>query len=238
MPPFRRKPFKPKRKRRYYRKGKSLEQKIKQITLKQCETKMSPGFEENIQLVHNTTVYKYGHLVTQQGVTDPGGFGVDTLRNRVGDQVIARGIKYKWWISNKLDRPNVMYFLYVFSYNPKTTPTDSTFWRGTNGTGGVMNRMIDSPNGERVSVLKRINITPGYTSNFSTQDTQKEKSFYKEFYVNLKNRKITYEGDNAQLPKGKDIGFAIVAYDAYGTIPPSNGLASFAFSKTFYFKDP
>lgn len=238
MAPLRKKAFKPRRRRRFYRKGKTLEQKIKAITLKQCETKLSPDFEENIQLYHNRTVFNTGHLITKQGVTDPAGFGTTELRNRVGDEIVARGIKYKFWLSNKLDRPNVMYFLYIFSYNPKVTVSEAVFWRGTDGNGGVMNRMIDSPNPERVTILKRIMVNPAYTANFSTVDVQKEKSCYKEFYLNLKNRKITYDGDNTELPKGKDIGWAIVAYDAYGTIAPSNLIASMAFSKTLYFKDP
>lgn len=217
----------------------SLAKKIKAISLQNCETKRASDWEENMSLNHNTTLYRQGFLATNQGVTDPQGFAVTSFRNRVGDEIIARGIKFKFWLSNKADRPNVMYNIYLFSYPSQQTVSNSNFWRGTDGNGGTMNRMVDSPNPEKVTVLKQFKIFsgPSYYNGATTSPNGREHSYFREFYLKLNNRKIQYRDDNGTLPKKTDIGMAVVVYDAYGSLITDN-VASMAFSQTFYFKDP
>lgn len=212
-----------------------LANQMKTIALKQCETKVSSDTAENIQLNHNTTHYQGQFFGTTQGVQDPQGL-LGAERNRVGDEIIARGIKLKWWLSNKGDRPNVMYNIYVFYYNTLDTLTNSMFWRGTDGQGGTMNRMLDNPNPERIKVLKKFVINS--KSQFvGTAPNLYEHSQYRECYISFNNKKITYRRDQTTVPKGWDLGFAVVPYDAYGTLSTDN-IASFAYSSTFYFKDP
>lgn len=218
---------------------KNLANKIKTISLRNCETKVSSKTVENLQLTHNGTYYENGLLTTSPGVNDPHGLDQDT-RNRVGDEIIARGMKLKWWVSNKLDRPNVMYNIYVFWYNTLDTPTSSIFWCGTDGLGGTMNRMLDRPNPERIKVIKKIVVNS--TTQFGNLadgvgSDGREHSYYRECWIPMNNKKIQYRRDTTGTPKNMDIGFAIVPYDAYGTLTTAN-IASFAFSKTLYFKDP
>ncbi len=51
-----------------------------------------------------------------------------------------------------------------------------------------------------------------------------------------KVKKIKYD-EGGTAPKFKDIGFALVAYDAFGTLQTDN-IASFAWNAKLSFKDP
>jgi hypothetical protein len=219
---------------------KNLANKMKTIALKQCETKVASDTAENLQLTHNGTYFKNNFFFTSQGTADPQGLD-SAPRSRIGDEIIARGIKFKWWLSNKGDRPNVMYHIYVFYYNTLETPTVSTFWRGTDGVGGTMNRMLDNPNPDRVKVLKKliVNSKSQYLGVQTTDNASfdREHSQLRELYISLNNKKIVYRRDSSGVPKGWDLGFAVVPYDSYGTLITDN-IASFAWSSTFYFKDP
>lgn len=212
-----------------------LANKMKTVALKQCETKVSSATAENLQLTHNGTYYRGNFFATTQGTQDPEGLSQDQ-RNRVGDEIIARGLKLKWWVSNKADRPNVMYNIYVFYYNTLESLTNSMFWRGTDGIGGTMNRMLDNPNPERIKVLKKI-VVSAKSQFYAAPPDGKEHSQYKECYISFNNKKIEYRRDTSTVPKHWDLGFAIVPYDSFGTLTTDN-IASFAWSSTFYYKDP
>lgn len=213
-----------------------LNKQMKTIALRQCETKVANDYAENLQLFHNGTEYKGAFLLTSAGTGDGQGFG-SANRVRIGDEIIARGLKLKWWVSNKFSRPNVMYNIYVFYYNTlEQSLDDSVFWRGTDGVGGSMNRMLDAPNPERVKVLKKITIN-SKNQYGDLGSNGREHSQFRECYISFNNKKITYRRDSSTQPKGWDVGFAVVPYDAYGTLTTDN-IASFGWSSTFYFKDP
>jgi len=208
---------------------------MKTVALRQAETKVSSDTAENLQLTHNGTYYKGGFFATTQGSQDPEGLG-QSQRNRIGDEIIARGLKLKWWVANKADRPNVMYNIYVFYYNTLDTLTNSVFWRGTDGQGGTMNRMLDNPNPERIKVLKKITVK-SQEQYYADPPDGKEHSYFRECWLSFNNKKITYRRDAATQPKGWDVAFAVVPYDSFGTLASDN-IASFAWSSTFYYKDP
>lgn len=214
---------------------KNFAARVKRVMLKQCETKVAGETEENIRLFHNGTNYKSGFLSTSQGTGDNQGFIVAN-RVRVGDEIIARGLKFKFWVSNKADRPNVMYHIWIFQYNALESPTNSMFWCGTDGQGGTMNRMLDHPNPERIKVLKKLVIN-SKDQYYQPAPDGKEHSQMKECRIPMKNRKITYRADNGTVPRGRDIGFAVATYDAYGTLV-TDIIATYAYSCSFYFKDP
>lgn len=242
-------PLRPGESRRYLmhnvrrRKKKSLPQMIKQISLRQCETKKSHFLRENTNLFHNGTLYVSNLLHTTQGVEAPEG-GLQQSDNRVGDQVIARSLSVRLWISNKSDRPNVMYRAFLFRYNTEVslaTVGDSYFWAGTDGVGAIMNRMLDHPARDRVKILSSRIVQPSHEANYSqgvgSAGTVYEKSRLVTMYLPLKNKKIYYNEDGSAEPKYKTIGLAIVPYDAYGT-PTSDIIGSFGYQATFSYKDP
>lgn len=240
---LRRKPF-----RRWRRRGRrrrastsNLERKITAITLKNCETKQVSDWFENIQLQHNRTNYTLNKLLKlQQGVLSPDAFNMPNQGQyaRIGDSVIARGIKVKLWLSNKADRPNVMYNIYAYTANPVYPVNDLHFWRGSDGAGGNMNRMVDAPNTALVKIKKKLKVFSGasYYNGATTSPNGREHSYFREFYIPLNNRKIIYN-DGGNAPQKHDVNIAIVAYDAYGTLP-ADTIGSFTGSYTYYFKDP
>lgn len=252
---FRRKSSARRAPRRFRRKPKSAQVKnltnmMKTVTLRQCETKKSSLYPTaTIRLAHNLANYQPNLLQTTQGVTDPQGT-TNATNNRLGEEVIARGMKIKFFTQNSGDRPNVMWRLMVFWYNTIVDTAgapplnDAYFWSGTDGVGGNMNRMLDRPNTDRVKVLKDVIISPANQGNFSLQSGTGttnpgpyDKTNYREFWIPLNNRKIKYNGDGSQFPRFKDIGIAVLAYDAT-TTAQTDGLGGYQYSTTFYYKDP
>jgi len=214
---------------------KSLVALIKKVSLKQCETKTTHKIEENVNIYHNSGYIYTNLLRTSQGITDTD-TGLTAFSNRLGDEIVARGISIKLWVANKLDRPNVMYRLVVFKYAAGSIPTLASCFTGANP-----NRMMDKIDTEYITPVyqKIFNLQVGFSqSSASGTDTLygREAHTYKKIYIPLKNKKIVYN-NGGSLPKFIDYGFFIVPYDSYGT-PSTDNIASFAYDQTLYFKDP
>lgn len=239
-----------KRYKKYRGPHRSLASKIKKISLAQCETKKSyqrltPGTAAR-ELFHNVTAYYPNLMATTQGTDDPQGNTQDG-RNRIGTDIIARGMKVKVMFISKVDRPNLNIHCYLFKYNTtffdKFEPTapagagDSIFWAGPLGVGADSNRLLDHPNTDRVNPIKKLvvqnrNVNTGESNNRVT-------TVYREFYIPFKNWKVRYDNDTGggKFPMYKDIGLAVVAYDT----PDTNELQSVAYvtaTTCLYFKDP
>jgi len=218
---------------------------IRKIALAQSETKTARFVQENQPLLHNGTVYWKNLLYTTQGLQAGEGFQHDK-GVRVGDEVIARGVRLDVQFFNKLDRPNVTYKFIIFKYSTQAVETtggqltDMWFWRGTDGAGAEMNRMIDHPASERVKIVKQIVVESkeDYTNaNVESANFAREKSYLRNCYIPLDDMKIKYNGADSPQPMYTTLGLAIVAYDAFGT-QLSDNIATYALSYTFYFKDP
>lgn len=221
--------------RRGISKRKSLVSLIKKVALSKVETKHTHFLIQDQQLYHNNGYIKLNLLNTTQGIED-NQTGTTFYAGRVGDELVARGISIKIWIANKLDRPNVMYRLFVFKYQSLTTPTSTTLFTGANG-----NRIMDDIDREYITPVyqKIFNLQVGFSqSSVSGTDTLygREAHKYVSFYIPLKNKTIKY-ADRSNIPKFIDYGFRIVPYDSYGT-PETDIIASMNFQYKFYFKDP
>ncbi len=103
-----RRAFKPRRKkvvRKPRLARKPLVKMMKAVTLKECETKKSSQYTTNsAELFHNLAYYTGNLQSTTQGTSDPEGT-ITATRNRIGDEVVARGISLKFFMNNKADRP-------------------------------------------------------------------------------------------------------------------------------------
>jgi len=226
-----------KKKRVYKKKGlskrSSLVSLIKSISLKQVETKTTHRIEENVNINHNSG-YMYTNLLkTTQGITDTD-TGSTAYANRLGDEVIARGISIKLWVANKNDRPNVMYRMGIFKYQAGSIPTLSQIFTGANG-----NRMMDKLDTEYITVVyqKIFNLQVAFSGVYGadTATGKKEAHTYRKIWVPLKNKKLVFN-NGGSVPKFIDYGFFIVPYDSYGTLTTDN-IASFAYEQQLYFKD-
>jgi len=208
---------------------KGLVSLIKKISLKNVETKTTHKIEENINMNHNSGYIFTNLLRTTQGITDTD-TGLTAFSNRIGDEILARGISIKLWIANKRDRPNLMYRFGVFKYQANSVPTLANLFTGANP-----NRMMDKMDNELVTVVYQKLITLQANVAFSEAGHTRETHTYRKIYIPLKNKKTIYQ-NGGSTPKFLDYGFFIVPYDSYGTLTTDN-IASFAYEQQFYFKD-
>lgn len=213
---------------------KSLAKLIQKVSLKKVETKHTHNIYENLQLNHNTPAYAAGCLATTQSVADDDTGTVNTAV-RIGDEVVARGLAFKFWFANKLDRPNVTYKIVIFRYQSGyTVASPDPFYAA-----GTTNYLIRDLNTEQFKILKVINFkiqtsAQRITATDTFQGAEGHKAI--SVYIPMKNMKIKYHNGSA-IPKYTNIGYTVVAYDSYGTLTTDN-IASYAVNFKFYFKDP
>lgn len=213
------------------RKGKrNFEKRVREVALsvvkRQSETKTSSTGEENLQLYHHTPYFHQNMLYTQTGTDSgdrPGNWSV-----RVGDELYLQSMRLKLWLSNKQDRPNVIYRVMVFWYNTGTPITSLSVLDAFN------NLLLNKPNRESISV-----IADKYIKNVGDSTAGREHSTLKFINKNWKNKKIVYNDTDTPTPyqpKKRDIAFMVLAYDAYGTLITDN-IASFAYQYDIKYKE-
>lgn len=236
------------RPRKRFARGSSRIARIaKQVQLKTCETKESSQYTADQQILfHNLSYYAGNLLATTQGTSDPSGVA-QASRNRVGDEVIARGLSLKLFIQNDAQRPNVMYRIIIFKYNSIaiTSPglDDTYFWCGPSGGGSTMNRMLDRPQTDRLKIIKSIVVNPTSEANYSIQTAGPvpvgpfAKTRMYKFWVPLKNRRIKYSEDGGNFPRFLGYGFCVTPYDSIATLE-TDILCRMQWQSTFYYKDP
>lgn len=193
---------------------KSVKKLAKEVAMKIPERKVFGFNGENIQLIHNKVSYLDNWLKCKQGITDPD--DQSSQLARIGDELMLRNINIRFWLSNKDDRPNCMYKLYLFWYDSGMT-LDDAYCYFTAG-----NKMLDRTNNENISVIDQQTIFSG------PQYTDKEHSYLCTLKASWKGKKITYDEGGA-IPKKRTLGTMVVAYDAYGTLQSDN-IASYAYN--------
>ncbi len=193
--------------------------------MKLAETKTVGKQQENVQLFHNKPLYIANLLATQQGTEDPNDLA--NANARVGDSIRLTNCNIKFWLSNKLDRPNCMYRLIMFWYDTPTALADAVvFFTQTN-------KMLDRPNNESISIIDQKYI---FSGPMYLNGTEKfERSQLATLKGNWKGRRVTYD-EGGSLPKKRSIGVCVAVYDAYGTLQTDN-IASLAFNYNINFKD-
>ncbi len=147
---------------------------------------------------------------------------------RIGDELYLKSINVRCWLSNKEDRPNVMYKGYLFWYDAGQTLSDAVcYFTNTN-------KMIDRINNEQISIIDQQTIFSGPSYENGTE--KHEHSYLMTLKGHWKNRKITYD-EGGSIPKKRDIGMIVVCYDAFGTLQTDN-IASMAYNGIIKFADP
>lgn len=206
---------------------------IKSVALKNTETKVTFTSVENQNLFHNggntnNFAQRVNLLATTQGTADT---------NRIGDEVFASYLRIKLWLSNKLDRPNVMYRILVYTapVNKSATADFVDLFKGGNA-----NRMLGIVNSGIYKLRYHKMIQPK-AGDYSLESgsANKERSTYHAINIPLNNRRIKYQATASQIPRDQQdhLVLAIIAYDAFGTLTTDN-IASYACQTAFYYKDP
>jgi len=153
------------------------------------------------------------------------GTGIRAIR--VGDQLMLRNINIRLWLSNKDDRPNVMYKGVLFWYPSGISVNDAFVYKTQT------NKMLDRYNDKQLRIIDQFIVKS--TNNYAVDANNHEKSYLASLNKSYKSKKITYDGLTG-VPKGMDLGFALVCYDAYGTLQTDN-IASFAYQTLVTFQD-
>lgn len=205
--------------------ARSVRKIAKKQVMRLAETKTVGKQTEDVELYHNKALYIQNLLATTQGVEDPN--DLSTAAARIGDSVSLTNVNIKFWLSNKADRPNVMYRLIMFWYDTPLTLSDAVcFFTQTN-------KMLDRPNNENISIIDQKYI---FSQAMYLNGTEKfEHSQLATLKGNWKGRKIQYD-EGGVLPKKRTIGVCAVCYDAYGTLQTDN-IASLAYNYNMNFKD-
>jgi len=205
--------------------AKSVRQIAKKTVMGSAETKTVGKQTENVQLFHNKALYVQNLLATTQGIQDPNDLTSNAAR--IGDSIRLTNANIKFWLSNKDDRPNVMYRLIMFWYDTPLTLSDALcFFTQTN-------KMLDRPNNENISIVDQKYIFS--SSNYAVDANNHERSQLATLKGNWKGRKIQYDEGGAS-PKKRTLGVCLVCYDAYGTLQTDN-IASVAYNYNINFKD-
>ncbi len=216
--------------------SKAQQKAVKKIARKvvdeEIEDKQGVITTENAQLYHNKPLYVgkiIGGIVNAQGVQDgdqsSGGSGPTTIR--VGDEISLKNINIRFWLSNKLDRPNVIYKGVLYWYPVSTVPGDADVYKTQS------NKMLDRYNDKVIKVVDTFIVRPG---NMFLNGTEKfEHSYLATLNKSYRNKKIKFD-NNGPITKGFELGFAVACYDAYGTLQTDN-IASMAYNMQLTYQD-
>ena len=179
-------------------------------------------------LFHNKVFYLENLLATKQGVEDPNDYS--SASARVGDDLILKNINVRFLLS--AFRPNVMYKLVLFWYSSGNTLTDADVYF-TQGS-----KLLDRYNNEQISIIDQKMIQPGTINRTGSDDNT--TSFQRRTQLvslngNWKSKKIIYD-EAGTVPRFKDIGLAVVAYDSINTLQ-TDQIAELVYDYKMKFKD-
>lgn len=204
---------------------KSVKRIARQQAQAMCEKKRFVWLDENKQLLHNKGDYTANFLSCKQGTADDESGSPSLLLNRIGDEIMLKNINIRIWLSNKLDRPNVMYKCYLFWYDSDATLSDAYCFFTQ------QNKMLDRINNETITVIDQKTI---FSANNYSPDH--ERSQIVTLNKSYKGKKIKYD-EGGTLPKFKTLGLCVVCYDAFGTLQTDN-IASYAYNGQITYIDP
>jgi len=138
-------------------------------------------------MFHNKTHYITNLLATTQGVTaNP---GTAELDNRIGNEVVARGVKLQLQFITSPKHPNFNMRFFVFRYEANEAPVDANFWVGPAGAGANQNRMLDFADTRNVTILKSFVVQNRNTLPVDP-DAQTVHNVYRDVWIPLKNMKL------------------------------------------------
>jgi len=120
-----------------------------------------------------------------------------------------------------------MYKGILYWYPVGIAPSDTLIYKTQS------NKMLDRYNDKNIKVIDTFMVKS--TNNYAVDANNHEHSYLATLNKSYKSKKIVYDNNGLQ-PKGWDLGFALVCYDAYGTLQTDN-IASFAVNVQITFQD-
>jgi hypothetical protein len=153
-----------------------------------------------------------------------------TNNTRIGDSISCKDVSVRLWLSNKNDRPNVMYRVVAFiAPGNGTRPTVASVI--SNSSSQYITGFADTAT---FSILydKVVNSDMQGTTIVPGVATAKERSYFVDLFIPFKAN-ISYTGTN---PAFATLGVHVIAYDAFGSLAADN-IASMAITSRVRFTD-
>jgi len=225
-----------------YRRRRSFKRRVARVVKSLSETKYYDEGYENVQLYHD--VGQVGGPTTFQIplVFDPWQrIAVGNTRStRIGDKIMPIGIKFRLWIANKADRPNVTYRLIVINIPMDIAGTLTTssnvdlFFAMNSGTlNQTLIAMIDKNRfTNRVYMDKIIRLERGQVG--TAAGVNKEIHTSRSYYFKFGGTMIFDHGGVTH--NRPNFAIYLIPYDSYGTLQTDN-IASCAYLTRLYWKD-
>jgi len=247
---FSRRPWKKSRgsARRTRTRGNSFQRKVKKVLLKTAETKYYDIGIENEQLYHNCGSFELlfpAYIIAVDAWFNP---WLEILKgisrfNRIGDKIVARGIKINLMLFNKHDRPNTKYRVIVATL-PKSvgaTVTSSRFDPFQIANSGAMgNNMIKPPDSDKGVrfIYDKIHTITGMQVAFTSAGGGGAREMTKMVKLWIKSKSmITYDTTDGANLVNKPLAVYVIPYEQYSTLETDN-IASCAGFMRMYYKDP
>lgn len=230
----------------------SFKTRVKRVLMKNSETKMYQFAEENVQLYHNQGYSQNGATIPQQIRSMLLFYNIwaeiekGTAKfQRIGDKITPRGMSLKLWLTNKLDRPNIIYRIIVLRL-PKavggatTGPATQDIFDTAqlDSVGNKLLLKIDNDRGFKALYDRCVRVEQGFSARIPVSSTiGAETHVLKKLWLrNKKARDITYDSTTTKQIVNNPIALYVIPYDSFGTLVTDN-IASCAYYGTVYYKD-
>jgi len=198
----------------------------------QYKTQVDMGYYHNtLAVINDSSGNPLNFFSMLQGTSDSGN-GPTPAANRIGDQISIRGVMFKLFVENALNRPKVFYDIMLIRSAKGDTPTTGTLFKGNAG-----NKMIDLIDRERYSVVARKRFTisasnptaslasvpGGAPEELEIGGLINAGMATKVVNIYVPGRKfgrggtVTYQNNSADQLKFFDYRWVMMVYDWYGT---------------------
>jgi len=209
------------------KKGKSFATKVKQVVMKASEGKETRINWNLAELFHNVWNTSGNYHLNQPAIMPSQNL---TQTGRVGDNIYSSRIVLRLMITQFADRPNVNYRYVFYSLPQGRTATYTDVF--VNTTAVVM---LDDFNRDNVQVIKTGTFRPNQASLLFGDNTR-SYTFFKKFVLPHKKLYKFGPGEGTTTHNQRDFYFAIVCYDAHGTLQTDKLCQVKAFEE-FHYKD-
>lgn len=214
---------------------------MRSVINRQAETKIFRLGEENVNINHSTPYCPVFDPWSQiaQGVGS---------QQRIGSKITNRGLKLKFWLANKADRPNLMYRIMIGTCPRAIGGTVVSQSNVMNwifepvDAGSMVNEMvIDRTNKRGIKWIKdkKVMMENRFQQrilNITNDLVSAESHKLVKFWIKPKTMRTIFYEDGVGAPSNRPFFVIIVAYDSWGT-SVLDTVASFAFQYALYFKD-
>lgn len=235
-----------------YRRGRQTYQKMKRVATavlnKKTETKHTSFGRDDVSLYHNQQIV--AGAGTRQPLTDLTFFNIWTsvlpgtgVVNRIGNEIIPRGISVRLYLENQADRPNLTYRI-IFGLAPKTnvagaaTTYNNLELMDIGGCANNICRHIAQDAGYKILYDRVIRNEFGGPTDVSGGAKRSHK-FVKLWIRPKKGTKIVYNTSNTGVISdtvNKRIFMTVIPYDSYNTLTTDN-VAQMSYQAKLYWKD-